>query len=413
MAHNIDSRHRRPLAAVLGAVLLAAGCGESEQIRTYTIPKEPKIEVAAAPANPSATPPTAEAPAATPGEATDRMLTAVLPIDGQAWFFKVVGQIAVIEQNEKKLDEFFATIGVAADGKPTWKLPDGWKEGPAKPMRFATLLMPTDDKPLEVAISAASWSGTKESLVANVDRWRGQLKLPPTDADNVAKDIREIKAGEKTITVVDLRGRYTGGMMPPFAGGAGRPASPGAAPNLPPGHPPVETGQSTPPAASSQAPTPAAPKFTVPADWKQLPAGGMQVAALALGDANQKATVTIIPFSLNSGPSIADPLQNTNMWRSAVGLPPIKQDDLKKYTEAIEIEGKPAIYVRVVPDASEPTQSQIKKATLAAMAKSGDQIWFIKFNGDRDLVTAQEDTFKTFLKSLRFAADAGAPDGNK
>jgi hypothetical protein len=399
----------------LGLALAAvAGCGESEQIRTYTVPKEPKIEVAAAPAT-TATPPVAEAPAVKPGEPTDRMLTAVVPVDGQAWFFKIVGPIAVVEKHEQQLNNFFATLGVTADGKPTWKLPEGWKEGGERPMRYATLLMPTADKPLEVAVSAAIWPGTKESLVANVDRWRGQLKLPPTDAESVAKDIREIKAGDKTITIVDLRGRYTGGMMPPFAGGVGAPSrgTPGAASNLPPGHPPVEANPSAPPAASNQPPAPEVPKFTAPKDWKQISASGMKVAAFALGEGDERAEVAITPFSLNAGPSIADPLQNTNMWRSAVGLPPIKQDDLTKYTETIEIEGNPAIYVRIVPDAAEPSQSQIKNATLAAMAKSDDQIWFIKFNGDRDLVTAQEESFKTFVKSLRFAASGGAPDGNK
>jgi hypothetical protein len=283
-------------------------------------------------------------------------------------------------------------------------------------MRYATLLMPTDAKPVEVAVSGASWPGTPESVVANVNRWRGQLKLPPTDAANVAKDVREAKAGERTITIVDLRGRYTGGMMPPFAGGAGAPgqAAPGAGSNLPAGHPPIDSA--TPPAGQATAPAmPAAPKFTAPADWKQvsIPAGGMKVAEFAIGDAEHRATVTITPFSLNAGPSIADPLQNTNMWRGAVGLPPIKQDDLKKYTETIEVGGKPAIYVRVVPDEAEPSQSQIKEATLAAMAKTADQIWFVKLKGDRDVVAAQEDAFKTFLKSLRLSGSGGANDGNK
>jgi hypothetical protein len=139
----------------------------------------------------------------------------------------------------------------------------------------------------------------------------------------------------------------------------------------------------------------------------------MRVAAFALGDAERRAEVTITPFSLNAGPRIADPFENTNMWRGAVGLPPVKKDDLPKYTDTIEIEGKPAIYVRVVPDSAVPSESQIKEATLAAMAKTGDQIWFIKFKGDRDVVTTQEDAFKTFLKSLRFPASGGASDGNK
>ena len=47
------------------------------------------------------------------------------------------------------------------------------------------------------------------------------------------------------------------------------------------------------------------------------------------------------------------------------------------------------------------------------MVKNGDQIWFLKLKGDRDVVVAQEAAFKAFLKSLRFAGDRGATDGHK
>jgi hypothetical protein len=46
------------------------------------------------------------------------------------------------------------------------------------------------------------------------------------------------------------------------------------------------------------------------------------------------------------------------------------------------------------------------------MLKSGDTIWFVKMKGSRDLVAAQRDQFKAFLKSVRFSAAGGAHDGN-
>jgi hypothetical protein len=351
------------------------------------------------------------------------MLTAILPAGGQAWFFKVVGPIPAIDKHEKEIYDFFATIGVADDGKPKWQLPKDWKEGPAKPMRFATVLVPADPKPLEIAVSSASWTGTPESVLANINRWRGQLQLPPTDSAHVNENTREAKAGDQTIMIVDLRGRSSGaGMMPPFAGGAAPFA--GGAQNppsgLPPGHPPLDANSPAPPTSPNEASPPAAatadvPKFTAPKDWKpvKVEAGGMRKAAFEVGDAEHGALVTVISFQTTEGPQIGDPLQNVNMWRQGVGLPAIKQDELSKSTESIEIDGKPATYARAVPDPSQPDQSQSKLATIAAMTKTGDELWFIKLHGDRTVVTAQEDAFKSFLKSLRFAADGGATDGNK
>jgi hypothetical protein len=46
------------------------------------------------------------------------------------------------------------------------------------------------------------------------------------------------------------------------------------------------------------------------------------------------------------------------------------------------------------------------------MVTSGDRIWFVKMTGNREVVAAQEDEFKSFLKSFRFSADGGANDGN-
>jgi hypothetical protein len=341
------------------------------------------------------------------------MITAVVPVGGQAWFFKIVGPIAAIDKLEKPLNDFFATIQVEADGRPKWNLPEGWTNGPDKPMRLATILVPAEPKPLEIAVSGASWPGTPESVLANVDRWRGQLKLPNTDVEHMGEFIREAKAGDKTIMIVDLRGHYSGGMTPPFAGAgagagpggaAGRP-TPGA--DIPPGHPPVDANSTAPPTAPNAGAAMApleTPKFTAPKDWQSIPAEGMRKAAFAIGNQEHGALVTVIGFRTTEGPQIGDPLQNVNMWRQGVGLPPIKQDELSKATESLQIDGKTATYARVVPDTSQPGQSQAKLATIAAMVKDGDQLWFVKLYGDRTVVTAQEEAFKTFLKSLRFAA---------
>jgi hypothetical protein len=412
-------QRRAPISAAIASALIAlvfVGCEKPEQIQTYNAPKEP-----------AAAPVAKAKPAAPTGEATDRMLAAIVPIAGQAYFFKVVGPLAAIEVNEKAISDFFAAIRVA-DGKPKWQLPEGWKESGASGMRMATITLPAEPKPLEITVNSLPWSGSPADMLSNVNRWRGQLQLPPTDAAHIAENTRDAKAGDLPITIVDLRGHFAGsGMSPPFAGGAGpfsggappfaggnsgaAPANSNAPPDLPPGHPPIDA--TAPPSAPPQAVADDAPSFVAPKDWQQLPAGGMRKAAFAVGNQEHGALVTLINFHATEGPQIGDSLQNVNMWRQGVGLQPIKQDELSKHTESIEINGQPAVYARAVPDPADTTQSQANLATLAAMAKQGDQLWFIKFSGDRSVVTAQEDAFKSFLKSLRFAAGSGATDGNK
>ena len=217
--------HLRPQAILLAAIamasLISAGCGESEQIRSYSARKETKPIAQEAP------------PAATPGEPTDRMLTAILPSGDQAYFFKVVGPVAAVDKREKELNDFFTGIRLGDDGKPKWQLPADWQERPGNAMRLATIIIPADGKPLEVAVTALPWAGTPDGLLQNVNRWRGQMQLPPTSADKVADDIHQVKAGDLTIAIVDLRGRFAGsGMSPPFATG-------GPTTALPPGHPPI------------------------------------------------------------------------------------------------------------------------------------------------------------------------------
>lgn len=145
-----------------------------------------------------------------------------------------------------------------------------------------------------------------------------------------------------------------------------------------------------------------------PADWKEQPAGGMRKAAYSIGDGEKGALVTVINFPVTEGQMIADPLQNVNQWRRAMGLGEVKADELSKYTESIEVDGKPTTYVRVVPDPSQPDQSQAKTATLAAMVKTDNQVWFFKMIGERSAVVAQEEAFKNFLKSVQFPADGGS-----
>jgi hypothetical protein len=265
--------------------------------------------------------------------------------------------------------------------------------------------------------------------MSNVNRWRGQLQLPPVDERGLADSVKEMKVGDVTMALVDLRGKFSAGSMAaPFAGGgpfsggtrppasapvangAGQPGTsgvPGAAPSadLPPGHPPVDGA--TPVDESASAPF----ISKAPESWQSRPASGMRKAAFTVKVGDRSAEVTVIDL-LASAPNVADPLSNINIWRNQVGLEPVKQEQVAGLVKKIEVDGKPSEYVEILPEASQADESRASEAILAAIVPAGDAMWFFKLKGDRELVEAQRDNFKSFLESVRFASDGGAGDGN-
>jgi hypothetical protein len=336
------------------------------------------------------------------------MLAAILPGGNQAWFFKIVGPIAEIDKHADEINDFFKKLTVE-NGQGKWTLPEGWQEKPGTPPRLATIVIPADGQPLEMTVNALPWSGSQEDVLGNVNRWRDQLKLGPISAGELPTVLTETKSGEQTVSVVDLRGQFSApNMTAPFAGGpfaGGQPqggTNPSSAPggDLPAGHPPIDVSQS-PPAEAPAVPRDDAPKFETPASWTELPASGMRKAAFDIADGDKKALVTVIDFNANAGPLIADPRTNVNRWRKEVGLPEVDEKSLNTAVEKIEIDGQPAIYAAMIPDPSQPEQSQAREATLGAMVTAGGRIWFVKLKGDRDLVAGQQDAFKSFLKSLK------------
>ncbi len=228
------------------AVPMVLGCGTKEEIRSYPVPKEVV-------------------------ELPDRMMGAILPAGDQTWYFKVVGPATAMDRNADKITEFFQSIRVKqGEAKPEWNVPEGWEERPGSGMRAATLLVPTGGKPLDLSVIALPTTGAPDELLNNVNRWRGQLDLRPVDERGLSESTKEIKIGDRAMTIVDMRGKFSAGSMtPPFAGGGpfsgnargapGTAPADGSQPNkdnqareLPPGHPPIELPPGHPPIGTDQ-----------------------------------------------------------------------------------------------------------------------------------------------------------------
>lgn len=89
----------------------------------------------------------------------------------------------------------------------SWVVPEGWTQqagGPAGP-RVATLSAGEGDEKLEVAITR--FPGTVGGVLANVNRWRGQVGLTPITADDLPKETEEVEVAGVKATAVDLKGQ--------------------------------------------------------------------------------------------------------------------------------------------------------------------------------------------------------------
>ena len=84
-----------------------------------------------------------------------------------------------------------------------WTLPKGWTRTAGSGMRFATLMAPGPGK---AEISVVMLPGAAGTELANVNRWRGQIALPPLDlrALGTARQTVQCKAG--TVAVYDFTG---------------------------------------------------------------------------------------------------------------------------------------------------------------------------------------------------------------
>ena len=171
-----------------------------------------------------------------------RILAAVLPLPGLAWFFKVTGDDVLVAEQKPAFVAFLKSVkrdggeaGAAADPhtglampaadphaglsippvtappdldkpdsvKPAWTVPAGWQEVAPGNMQFARFSAPNADGS-KAEVTIAVLGGTGGGALANVNRWRGQLGLAPIDEAGLTKLATPIETGAGAATAVDL-----------------------------------------------------------------------------------------------------------------------------------------------------------------------------------------------------------------
>jgi hypothetical protein len=297
----------------------------------------------------------------------ERMIGLVVPRATTLWFFKLQGNVEAVTARENEVRAFLKSLQFPTNDQVEWTLPTGWKKLGASEMRYATLVL-DGERPLEMTVT--KFPGREdlpeaEQVVMNINRWRGQLSLPPIRDEDLDDQSEQIP-------IADGKGYWTSLV--------GRPR-PKPAATTPPAQVTSQTRETKPePAAEKKI----ALAYNKPEGWIEGPSAKFATVSLQVSEGDEKAAITVT----SAGGS---PLLNVNRWRGQVGLGPLTEEEFAVAAKKVEV-GQLAgnLY----------EMSKEGRSIFGVVVENQGQMWFAKMVGDTQLVERERERFIEFLKSL-------------
>jgi hypothetical protein len=327
------------------------------------------------------------------------MLAAIIPQGKWTWFFKLSGPDNLVVQQQEQFTALLKSVQfVGQPPQPTWNLPDGWHQLGPSGMRFATIEFKAGQRNLEVTVIPLESQGDiDEYRLGNINRWRGQLGLPPvaaitpTTEHDSSSSVQQFKLGDSSlVTLVDLVGQ--GGNRDVMAAAAGFDMA---------NHPPI---------GEIQAHVPAGPagssddrnefRYTTPDGWSATEISGMRRAAFEVIEGDKKVEITVISLPQSGGERLA----NVNRWRNQIKLSDTTAEQLDKELQKVPLATATGDYVQLVG----PADATPRESIDAVLADVSGSTWFFKMKGDANLAEQQRERFQTFVRSVEFS---GTGDG--
>ena len=164
-----------------------------------------------------------------------RIVTAIVSREGVSWFYKLIGDDALVEAQKPRFVSFLNSIritdepvaeaappdmsgglpqmgGGPAESTPGetaagfhWTVPSGWKVEAAGQMQLAKFSVPAvGDAKAEVMVSA--FPNSTGGVPGNVNRWRRQIGLPPLDDAEAAALAQPLDDKLPDAVLVDMTG---------------------------------------------------------------------------------------------------------------------------------------------------------------------------------------------------------------
>ena len=301
-------------------------------------------------------------------------------------------------------------------GGITWSTPGGWVELPSTSMRAANFLVAGDERS-ECYLTVLDGDGG--GLLANVNRWRGQMSLPPIDADELARLPRSPLFASPALRV-DFEGTWTGmgggqereghrlvGLLAVDGGRARFLKMTGPAEVLEheldaflalaasfrEGRSPVDP-HADPHAGLGGLPS-SVLSWTAPEGWRRAPDRPMREVTFSLGE-EDGAECYVTLLGGNGGGAFA----NVNRWRNQMGRVDLAADEFAGL-QRIEMLGGEGVIVEVEGTYRGMGTELVERAVLlGAVCELADQAVFVKLVGREAVVRAAREDFLAFCRSL-------------
>jgi hypothetical protein len=314
--------------------------------------------------------------------------------------------------------DFAANAKNPARAAPSYDLPTGWVELPPAPMREVNLAVAGDAR---AGCYLTTLNGEAGGLAANVNRWRGQLSLPPLTAEEIAALPRVEWLGRSAV-LADFEGAWTGmaGDGEPSEGrlvgllaidpsrsrflkmvgprdviarevGAFR----ALVASFREGTAAKEPAKATP--AATEAPAASGTlAWTAPAGWQRGPDKAMREVTFLAGPKGEvECYVTLLA---GDGGGLR---ANLDRWSGQMGQEPLSERELAALAR-VTILGADGV-VAEIPRGSDATAPAEHELLIGALSIQPEQSLFVKMVGPRAAVEAQREAFLELCRSLRSA----------
>jgi hypothetical protein len=148
-------------------------------------------------------------------EETNKIVTVMLNHPDGSWFFKLAGEISVVESQKAKFLEFLKSVRITdtpaaasesvADNQMQfhWRVPNQWKPMPAGEMQVARFAVPGPNQ-AKADVFVSVFSTDSGGVLLNVNRWRKQVGLDPIDASGLKQLIAPLDPGKPDAILVDM-----------------------------------------------------------------------------------------------------------------------------------------------------------------------------------------------------------------
>jgi hypothetical protein len=137
-------------------------------------------------------------------------------------------------------------------------------------------------------------------------------------------------------------------------------------------------------------------KFTTPDGWREIPnSKPPRMLGLEVGSGDARAEMLATRLGQGGAGTFVD---NANRWRAQIGLPPIDDPRALAMKDVVVGKDDPGMAIEMDNPAT-------KKSSVVVIASSGGNLWFFRFTGPTDTVSAERAKFDAFLKSVEFGAE--------